>query len=272
MRIASLAVLAACLHLPAHAADFGPLRGTHHAPPGLSPVANWEGGYIGGFAGYSMGNFEGSTALQDPYRFIFRNLVVEQDAQLSNRLAPRSDDASEKAFGAFAGYNFQYDEAVLGFELDYTRARLKSVSGDQYLRRVGASNGLTYNVNLNGNAKAEIDDIATIRARAGITMGSFLPYVTGGIAFGRASITRTIAADLVEIDPMTGVTTGRLVENRKFGPKESLLVGYTAGLGIDMAITQNLMLRAEYQYVYFDDLNGYKMGINNLRAGAGVKF
>lgn len=272
MRILSIAAAAALLCSPALGADFGPLRGTQPIPVGASPVMNWEGGYIGAFAGYSQANFQNTSALRGPLAYMLRDLVIEREAQLSTKLLPRADDASTQGYGVFAGYNVQFDEAVLGFEVDFTRARMKGVSSDSYARRFGASNGLDYSSQLSGSVSGEINDLGTLRARAGVTMGSFLPYVTGGVALARATTTRTASVNIVERNPLDGSVTGRLVDSQTIGPKESFVLGYTGGVGVDMAITPNVMLRAEYQYIYFNDFDGYRITVNNVRAGAGIKF
>jgi opacity protein-like surface antigen len=49
-------------------------------------------------------------------------------------------------------------------------------------------------------------------------------------------------------------------------------VGLAGGLGIDVALSQNAFLRAEWQYVRFTDFAGAAASINTLRAGAGLKF
>ena len=49
-------------------------------------------------------------------------------------------------------------------------------------------------------------------------------------------------------------------------------VGLAVGLGVDVAVTSNLFLRGEWQYVHFRDFAGTQASINNLRAAAGLKF
>jgi len=54
--------------------------------------------------------------------------------------------------------------------------------------------------------------------------------------------------------------------------KSTVAVGFTAGAGVDIALTQNIFLRGEYQYAWFVDFNGHKFNVNTIRGGAGVKF
>jgi opacity protein-like surface antigen len=48
--------------------------------------------------------------------------------------------------------------------------------------------------------------------------------------------------------------------------------GFTVGAGLDFAVTQNIFLRAEYEYVQFTPVAGVEININSGRAGLGVKF
>ncbi len=76
-----------------------------------------------------------------------------------------------------------------------------------------------------------IDYIATARGRVGYAMGTWMPYVTGGIAWGSTHVNLN---DLGVIIP----------------PKRYLThVGWTAGLGIEVAVGGNWTAKAEYDYV-----------------------
>jgi opacity protein-like surface antigen len=48
--------------------------------------------------------------------------------------------------------------------------------------------------------------------------------------------------------------------------------GFTVGAGLDVLLTQNIFLRAEYEYVQFTPVAGVLININSARAGLGFKF
>jgi outer membrane immunogenic protein len=48
--------------------------------------------------------------------------------------------------------------------------------------------------------------------------------------------------------------------------------GVALGAGLEFALTSNIMLRGEYQYVLFNDFKGHSAEINTVRGGAAVKF
>src|SRR5215210_5536239 len=188
MRAVALAILATSLsQAAALAADFdpGPLRGTEYVEPAVAPVVSWEGPYFGGFGGYAQTNFEFGGVFRDPVGHILRNLTIEQEFGLSKLLAAKSDDARSTAYGGFAGYNTQFEDVVLGVELDYTHARMKGVSADSIGRSMVTSDGYFNSVHLSGLASANLNDYGSLRARIGYVTGPFMPFVMGRIALGR---------------------------------------------------------------------------------------
>ena len=55
--------------------------------------------------------------------------------------------------------------------------------------------------------------------------------------------------------------------------KTKTIGGVAGGFGIEYAITPNILLRAEYQYVLFQDFNGHKSRTEHgFAAGPAVKF
>src|SRR5262249_6666059 len=94
-------------------------------------------------------------------------------------------------FGGFAGYNSQWDDVVLSAEFSYMHGNFGGSQTDSMSRFFGASGGYTDSVTYDSIATMRISDMASARARAGYAVGSFLPYVFGGIALGQADIIRT---------------------------------------------------------------------------------
>lgn len=96
-------------------------------------------------------------------------------------------------------------------------------------------------------------DYATFRGRAGYAFGQFLPYGFAGAAAGRFNYS---------------ITSGGTTNSRD----NAYAVGFTAGLGLDVAILPNLFVRAEYEYVAFSPLGGIRSSLNTARAGLGLRF
>ncbi|MGO9400187.1 MAG: outer membrane protein, partial [Xanthobacteraceae bacterium] len=56
------------------------------------------------------------------------------------------------------------------------------------------------------------------------------------------------------------------------GQSNALLYGFSVGAGLDWALTQNIFLRGEFEFIQFAPISNISMYIMNARAGAGFKF
>ena len=48
--------------------------------------------------------------------------------------------------------------------------------------------------------------------------------------------------------------------------------GFTAGLGIEVAVMQNLFVRAEWEFIEFPNVSDFRVQANSVRAAVGMKF
>lgn len=299
MRFATLALLTSVLATPALAADldYGVLRGSDddYLPP--APVVDWSGFYVGGHGGYSSAALGFGNAFQSIVANALRYTYAETEMHASQFLAARSIHASGTSYGVFAGVNYQFDEAVVGIEADYTYFGKTGAAFDQIARIMKTSNGHLNTVALAGEASTEIEDYGTIRGRLGYGFGNFLPFVTGGLALGRATVRDTVAIQNYSYDeaayktnqaggPQTYVNhDGYQSFDQKDPPgsipapgtiygatKKVTVAGIAVGGGLEYAITPNFLLRGEYQYVLFNDFQGHKAELNTVRGGAAIKF
>ncbi|WP_132253502.1 outer membrane protein [Methylobacterium segetis] len=254
--------------------DYGILRGPEYDAP--VPVIDWGGIYFGAHAGYT------SAALGYPNRFgditsnwrgkyPFDAYIVEA-SNLSGTMYLPSARRDGTSFGGFAGINYQFDEIVVGVEADYTAFGTAGVS--TYDRPMLSDRTLT----LTNAAATRVEDYGTLRARVGYALGQFLPFVTAGGAIGRAQIKEhvllTSAGSSTPIFDIYNKGFGSDVistTNRPYA-KTKVVGGFTLGGGLEYALTQNIILRGEYQYVLFNDFDGHKANLNTVRGGAAVKF
>ena len=234
-------------------------------------TVNWQGFYAGGQAGYGSSDqsFAGSTS--DMVAGLVQNLVIEQMVEQWNLGLGRVSTRSS-AYGAFAGYNSQWDDVILGVEASYMQGSFGgSTSASEAATSASPlSDGLFHSVSATSSASIAISDMATFRGRAGYAWGCFLPYVFGGFALGKADINR-----LVTIQDSAGPTVfgpfnkfAPLIANE--GTSNHMVYGYTAGLGVDISLIGGLFMRAEWEYVRFTDT--IEVNINTVRAGLGYKF
>src|SRR3954452_16087620 len=87
--------------------------------------------------------------------------------------------ARSSAFGAFAGYNSQWDDVVLGVEASYVHGSFGGTSHATKALVSGAalSDGQFHSVAVDGSASISISDMATFRGRAAYAWGCLLPYM-----------------------------------------------------------------------------------------------
>jgi outer membrane immunogenic protein len=121
------------------------------------------------------------------------------------------------AGGGQVGYNWQIDRFVVGGEADISWANLdgsRTIPG--------------------GTVSVQSDWLSTVRGRAGVTFDRVFIYGTGGIAFTSLETSVTGAGVPAASDKNT-------------------LTGWTAGAGIEVALTENLSVKGEYLWVDFSD-------------------
>jgi outer membrane immunogenic protein len=128
-------------------------------------------------------------------------------------------DLSGGLVGGTAGYNWQTGSWVFGLEGDLDWS---NINGNTFLGCVPG-------------CKTTNNWLGTARARVGYAFDRILPYVTGGLAVGE------VQADVDGINVATNTNTG-----------------WTAGAGVEYAITNNWSVKAEYLYV---DLGNFNCGV-----------
>lgn len=181
---------------PAFAADVAPVRPQgapiYQAP---SPVYDWSGLYLGLNGGYAFGR----SSWSDP-------------------LAGGGSDrftTNGGLIGGQIGYNWQVGRTVLGLESDINWANLSG----------STANGGVCALNGGGECRTEQNWFGTTRARIGYAFGNFLPYVTGGLAYG---------------DVKAAQANGSQRDTR---------AGWTAGGGLEVGLTKSWTAKAEYLHL-----------------------
>ena len=267
---AGLAALALILMAPAGAvaADMPEfLRGS------FTPSSSrWDGFYVGGQATYLSGGADFGNATQPLVAYILRNTFIEDTFGVSNWTTLGRRDANSTGFGGFIGYNAQWDDVVLGLEANYTKTNWMASSSDSISRHVDS--GVTrYAATVDASSSIKLIDYTSIRGRAGYVMGHFMPYGMVGLVVGRADIMKSATVTETETTISTGAVTGGLGPTTDTDNQSGKFIyGYSAGLGLDMALTPNIFVRGEYEYVQFFGLGGLKYYLNTARVGVGLKF
>jgi outer membrane immunogenic protein len=198
--LAAGAGLAALMTLasPSAAADLGRRMEMppRAAPYMMAPAYNWSGFY----AGINGGGGWGSSSWDSP---------------------PTGDsDLSGGVIGGTLGVNYQVNQVVFGLEGDIDWSNIKG----------------TTVTNCPLGCQTRNDWLGTIRGRAGFAFDRFLPYVTGGAAFG----------------DIKASTPG-------FAGGSATKAGWALGAGLEFAVAGNLTAKVEYLHV---NLGSFDCGVS----------
>lgn len=143
--------------------------------------------------------------------------------------------------GAQVGYNFANGGMVFGVEADIQAANIKGTETDPN----------------NTEHEFGIQSFGTVRARIGADAGSFMPYITGGLAYGSLHYKSTDAA-------------GATVDD-----ESQWAWGWAVGAGVEAMLAENVSIKGEYLYI---DLGtptfaaGFDGSANAHTARLGVNF
>lgn len=283
-----IAMLGLSATTPALSADYPVLRGSQiddtPPPPNFSSGnAQWSGFYFGGGVGITDTKFKPGEGLGKLANYAFRNTLLGSEVDLGSWVGNLSEKRDSGAtFFGLAGYNFQFGDVILGFEADYTQSGQSYRIGDYIARRVATSDGALNDVRMTTDQGAKLNDYATARLRMGWAYGNLMPYMTFGGAVGRFDTNSTIQSTW--FFTRTNSVTGAIESNYASGytPSNPSIVGgskknvysfgLSGGLGADWAVTDNLLLRAEYQIVRFAEVEGTTVTVNTGRIAAALKF
>jgi len=273
MRSLVLAVVVSGVVSAAHAADLPDLpilRGG--LTEGLSASrVNWDGYYVGVQGGYGSSdeNFNGSS--KNLTAALLANTLEESQMQVSSwNMGLGKQSARNSAWGAFAGYNSQWDDVVLGVEGSYMHGQFGGSATSSRALQKQLSDGLLHTIGVTASSQISISDMATIRGRAGYAMDCFLPYAFFGLALGNANIGQSVVIQeyVSAPDGSNGGFLPTLSANNI--QHNHLIYGYSAGLGVDVNLVGGLFARAEYEYIRFT--TNVDTSINTARVGLGYKF
>ena len=291
MRWAFGILLVLGLVTPALAADFDVdiLRGPNYAAPaipaapalpvGPATFTRWAGFYVGGQVGYGDANADFSQATQALVAYALRDTTLENEQAPSQW--PVLGDANQSAigYGAFAGYNSQWQDLILGMEANFNRAAFSLHAPSTPISRVTSdSTGSAYLVTFTANGSVVEQNFATLRLRAGWVVGNFLPYGFIGAATAVANTTVAVTGNAIQYTSGTiGVCSasqpcGSQSINNGFNANSTVLYGLTFGGGVDVALIQNVFLRAEFEFDEFNPPPHFLMSVASGRVGAGLKF
>lgn len=232
----ALAVTAALVAgaFSAQAADIYNPQVSSNAVTYAAPSDDWTGGYVGVLLGYSWADFDGHA---------HADFFAEHPG--GTFLLPLAygnfgDGVDGFSGGAQVGYDKQIGNAVVGVVADWS---WQDVDGSSFTEQNNGFISLIAPNNAIGlSSEFGISNFGTLRARAGILAHDYvLLYLTGGLAIGSVDVAAAVT------------NNGEVVEEFGIYNKDEIMVGWTAGAGIEAKLNANWRLKAEYLYMDFGD-------------------
>jgi outer membrane immunogenic protein len=225
MRHSKIAALIAPLLLAtaptANAADLP--RGAPPPPAYYTPppAFTWQGLYLGVNAGYGFAAFKDGS----------RTLIGSPNGGL---------------IGFTGGYNYMATQNILlGIEADFDFSNLKASQMPFF--------GLA--------STGTVDDLFTLRGRAGYAMDRALLYVTGGFAGSRNTV--TVSNLYIPF----------------YGQQSKFQTGWALGAGLEFMLTNNLSAKGEFIFTsvgsdrYFDfSPSAFQSSVNNSTVKGGLNY
>lgn len=195
---------------------FGTLAAANPVPyakaPAITTATSWAGFYLGVHAGYGWG----ANKFSDPWRF----------TPLASIVGPNLKGA---VFGGHAGYNWQYDRAVAGFELDFSGTDIKGNSPTSFAGVESAT------------SSTSIAYLGSVRGRLGWSPSdNWLLYGTAGLGWER------LDRSMLIVSPAQAGTQSfdSVATSNRFG--------WVAGAGVEARLPgSNWIGRVEYLHYDF---------------------
>ena len=250
----------------------------HKAPQPAEPVISWTGAYAGLNAGYGFGtNNNSNVSLLNSGSWsvttVSNSTFVIPGSYVGGASQANPTSISQSGFigGAQFGYNYQINQSfVVGFETDIQGTAMRGNStgygifGSTSNTNNSASSGVYANQNgaFTITNQAGLDYLGTARGRVGyLFRPTLLLYATAGLAYGGAwsdvvingaSTTTAYAyASGAPTAPYPNVSQAYLGGGRS----NNLLVGYSAGGGLEWMFMPNWSLKGEALYYNLGNMN-----------------
>ena len=138
--------------------------------------------------------------------------------------------------GGHFGYSYEFaNRVVLGGQFDMAWTDIKWRNGTSYTNAAGA--GLGFGGVIAANTRTGLDWLGGARVKLGYEFGKYLPFVTGGVAFGGLSSTNNASS----------ATTG-FGGSATYGSASTTTAGWVVGAGFEYLLTESFSAYAEYLF------------------------
>jgi len=196
----------------------------------VTETFNWTGFYMGVQVGYARSQSDYNLKLGGDWKF-FPSEADDIELEGSHEF-----DEDGFGLGGCAGYNYEFENhLVIGVGIagrKYWKLSNTFETGDFRSGRSDFDVWSSFNTT----------GLVTFGPKVGYAVGRFLPYVSGGLAFG-------------ELDASQKIFSNNFVGFHEGGKEGENRLGWNVAAGVQYAFTNNWSLRVEYGY---SDLGTFK--------------
>jgi len=217
--------------------------------PMTATCPNWSGFYVGAFGGYKFSNVDTDLRANDELALHGGALGPTLESFGSHDLNNSGGEA-----GGVIGFNYELQNHwVFGLEAagGYLWARDSDAEGLVHLP--------TENVDVKLSSSFKTHYLMTVAPRIGYAFCRWLPYVTGGAAFGDLEFSQSYAV----FRGLRGIGFDASDEVHDTN------VGWMVGGGLEYALTEHWRLRGQYEYIDLGDVSFDSITAGTLQ-GAGL--
>lgn len=251
------------------------------------PTYDWSGGYVALMGGYNASNIaQGDLAANMVDRAIPDWKYADKAKSLA-KAAAKDMTTNAGVYSLHAGFNIMSQRLVYGFELEYGKFAPSMNSSNSFgeqriidtttkTNSAGQEVLEDISVGVAQTNKTQILDFGLINARAGYAYGRFMPYALVGLGVTRVKLDVTMKAKEVHDVYVDGIYTPGL--SRIYGPitatltKDAYAATVSLGLGFEYALLDNVIVRAQYNYMTTGGVKGESISQNMARGGLALKF
>ncbi len=182
----------------------------------VSSGYSWTGAYVGFHAGFGVGDTDG----------VINELFVPGVFELTSDY-----EVNGALYGGQIGYNWQNGNLVFGINASYSGSEID-----------GAQNTCeSVLVIITADCDRELEWLATVTGRIGYASGRTMVYAHGGVAWGE--IDTNIDVNFIGLGPIATLSGSETH------------TGYVVGLGLQHALSDNLVVGIEYSHIDLGDEN-----------------
>jgi outer membrane immunogenic protein len=200
------------------------------------PVATGPFLFTGFYAGANVGGVLGGTKYLETPSGAFGPAAASVAGVGTSSTAPRG-----VLGGLELGYNWQFGHFVLGIETDFSGWDMSSNSGQSAAGLAPPVFGLPPGSLITYSSSGTVTSnwLYTLRPRVGFANGNMLTYLTAGLAVTNLRFSESITMG-------NGAPT-------LIGSTSATVAGWTAGGGVEYALSYNWFIKAEYLYASFSN-------------------